>query len=245
MSSIGFSAFRERVDQILSRGDSVLIKTLYLTASRVSEILTKVNPSELELGKTKAYGIYLKWDLQDFEWQGRVEKALCITEAVAKRKRRTKSGKSPDMVYKVIALPTSQAYEPWSLDLLEYLLAHKTLSFDLTRKRVWQIVKNNLGDLDPDIHPHSLRHYRLTHLVTEYGFTDPFSIAYIAGWTFKTTLGNLGMASASGQLDVYLHMAWRNYFPKLLKPISSIMMTEAMRQEQAKISNISRECEEE
>jgi integrase len=45
-----------------------------------------------------------------------------------------------------------------------------------TRQRAWQIL-NKLG-----LFPHYLRHVRLTHLVTIYGFSDQLLVKF-AGWT--------------------------------------------------------------
>jgi len=45
-----------------------------------------------------------------------------------------------------------------------------------TRQRAWQILKQY------GIFPHYLRHIRLTHLVTIYGFTDQVLVRF-AGWT--------------------------------------------------------------
>lgn len=59
-----------------------------------------------------------------------------------------------------------------------------------------------------------LRHYRLTHLVEEYGF-DAYDLTVYAGWTFKTIF-----KGSAGQLDTYLHLDWRKYYEKLLKPIN-------------------------
>jgi len=59
----------------------------------------------------------------------------------------------------------------------------------------------------------------LTHLAEHYGF-EAYDLTVYAGWTFKTGLGRMGMSS--GQLDTYLHLKWRRYYPKLLKPIDSV-----------------------
>jgi len=49
-------AFRKRVNKIGSKRDAVLVKVKYLTASRVSEIITTVSPSDRE--STKPYGTF-------------------------------------------------------------------------------------------------------------------------------------------------------------------------------------------
>jgi integrase len=214
--------FREAVDGILGLRDSLLVKTMYLTAARVSEVITKALPWELKHNQSKGYGQYMRWTLQDYQ-EGKIkEKVLLLTMAVAKRSMRAKGHKGKvlsekqrkKMVYKIVALPTSQKYEPWTIDLLKYLRKRGALTFDITRQWVNKLVKQNLRELDPTVHSHSLRHWRITHLVSHNGF-DPYDITAFSGWTFKTTFGGMGMGS--GQLDTYLHLAWRKYFPKLLR----------------------------
>jgi len=223
--------FRDFVDnRIRRKRDEILIKLAYLTAARVSEITTKVTPWDEQHKRTQPYGLWMKTnlpDMEDFthtvfrngEPRLRTEKVLTITMACAKRKRKG-SKKDPDRkVYKVIALPTTQAYEPWTIDLLKWWNVTRKFSFDMTGARLWQIVRENLGDLDPQIHPHSLRHYRVNHLVYEYGIDPHIELPFITGWTFGNPFGQ-GRSSAAEMLNIYLHGAWQKYFPKLLKPMS-------------------------
>lgn len=117
--------------------------------------------------------------------------------------------------FKVIALPTSPEYEPWTKDLLQYISKTGSLTFNITRQRLWQIVKQHLSKLDSHVHPHTLRHWRISHLLENYNF-DPTQITLYAGWTFRSTFGMMGI-NASANLDTYLHLQWKNYFPKLLR----------------------------
>jgi len=212
-----FKRFRKVVDHISKKRDKVLIETLYLTASRVSEIVTKVGAYDLEHGKSKAYGKHLNWQLADFQVnREKNERVLLITEAIAKRKLKTKRDKERGYIPKTIALPVMPVYEPFTKDLLEWIRDYGNLSFNLGRTRVWQIVKTHLRDLDPKVKTHSLRRWRLNHLVTEYKF-DPYDLAVYAGWSVKHSFGVVGM-SVSPHQDAYMHNAWRRYFPKLLKP---------------------------
>lgn len=205
---------RRVVNKILDPRDAVLIKMLYLCAARVSEVITKVSPWDLEHKQTKPYGLYLTWRLDDFK----KEKVLLIRFAVAKRvKKLRREGKVVKaLVYKIIALPCDPKWEPWTLDLLKWIQRGNQLNFPITRQGVGKIVKRNLRELDLTIHTHSLRHYRISHLVEHYHF-DPYDITAYSGWTYKTTFGGMGMGS--GQLDTYAHIAWTKYFPKLLKKV--------------------------
>ncbi len=220
---------REVIDHVLNPKHKIFLKTSYLTASRVSELITKVCPWDLAHLQTQAYGQSLRWSFADFRYEvqvgkekrQRIEKVLVLQIAVAKRKKKNKDG-TTKLVFKSIALPTSPTFEPWTIDLLKHIEQHGTLAFDYTRFNVNQVIHNNFRPLMPNISTmlNPLRHLRITHLVTEYGF-NPYDITSYAGWTFKTTAGQMGMASASGQLDAYLHLAWRQYFPKLMIPIQA------------------------
>lgn len=213
-----FDKFRYAVDHIWKPRDKIMIKIIYLTASRVSEVVTKVTPWDLEHNKTRPYGKYMDWKLDSFDKKGKgkpedLEKVLLITSAVAKR---TKKMKDDTVRYtlKTIALPCSKKYEPWTLDIINHLIAGGKLSFDMTRARPWNIVKEHLSGLDPHIHTHSLRHYRLTHLMSEYDF-EPAHLSVMAGWTLKTAYGQVGIQTSS-MMNTYVHIAWKKYFPLLL-----------------------------
>lgn len=127
---------------------------------------------------------------------------------------------------KVIALPCSLRYEPWTTDIIKYMLKNKgRLSFPITRARLWQILRKNLSDILPrkDVHnvKNPLRHFRISHLI-EYYNMEPFELTTYAGWTAKSTFNQMGI-SASSNLDHYAHLRWKNYFPKLLKPLATII----------------------
>ena len=66
VQAVEFRKMREMIEHIPNRRDRVLIKTLYLTAARVSEIVTKVGAYDLEHGKSKAYGKYLTFGIKFF-----------------------------------------------------------------------------------------------------------------------------------------------------------------------------------
>jgi len=212
------STFRAAVERIPHKRDSLFIKATYLTASRACELLTKVTPYDLKHKQTKPYGNEVSYKIEEYE----DHKVLVLKMAVLKRKARVqRKGQTTELkVYKMVALPTLPKYEPWTLDLMKYIRKRGTLAFDFTRQTAWEIVTKRLGSLSSMLgtHTHSLRHFRLTHLVTEYNF-DAFDLTSFAGWTFKTGLSRTGQGAASGQLDTYLHLAWRRYYPKLLKEI--------------------------
>lgn len=212
--------FREAVDQMLDKRDALIVKVLYLTCSRVSETLTHVSPwDQLHKKVRLAYGMHMGFEMATFDHEKLRHKVLVLKMAVAKRKlKRRKRGTRKDelkLFFKTIALPTDPRYEPWTKDLLKYLQKRGNLSFDLSRSHVWKLLKRSpsLHALDPDFTTHDLRHYRITHLVEEYDF-QPIDLVAVTGWTYRR-----GVGVAAGQLDTYLHIRWKKYFPKLLKPL--------------------------
>lgn len=207
--------FRRAVQEIPEKRDSDFVKVAYLLAARVSEVSLYASPYDMEHFKSRAYGqtISYKIELFKLEQPPVCEKALVIRMGVLKRA--VKGVKADDTVfYKTVALPCDPKFEPWCLDLLKRIAKHKTLAFTLSRHTAWRLVRKNLSPLDPKIHTHSLRHYRISHLLNEYGFDAEDLVAY-SGWSFKTVMGMRGMGA--GQLDIYAHLAWKRYFPKLLK----------------------------
>lgn len=124
---------------------------------------------------------------------------------------------SQKMIYKAVALPTSTKYEPWTRDILLYISKRGALNFPICRHTALAIVKRHLFPLGKNVHAHTLRHWRLTHLAEIYGF-DGYELSLVAGWSFRTGFSMMGMA-ASSNLDTYLHLTWRKSFSKLLKPL--------------------------
>lgn len=101
-------------------------------------------------------------------------------------------------------------------------LLERALRFNLSRPAVEYILRQNLRTLLPEKDKHNirnpLRHWRLTHLHEFYDF-DGFDLTQFAGWTSGSSLAGQG---ASPMLDCYLHRSWKEYFPKLLLPISTV-----------------------
>jgi len=204
--------FRKAVETIPKQRDRDLIKLLYLTAARVSEVITQASPYDIKHKKSMPYGRELRWQLDEFEG----EKVLILTLATAKRRWITmKAGQAEEhLVPKLIALPVNPKYEPWTFDLLKRIAKHKTLSFNTSRFTALRVVRKNLSPIDPKIHTHSLRHYRISHLMEYYNF-DPYDVIAYTGWTYKSGLQKMSMPS--GFMDTYAHLSWKKYFPKLLK----------------------------
>jgi len=126
--------------------------------------------------------------------------------------------------FKSIGIPVNPHFEPWAVDLLRYMSKVKKkaeLTFDLTRKTVWQIMRKRLDPILPSKSPKNLRnplrHYRTTHLDVYYRMPAQ-GIQTITGWTARTAYGAQGMAISSNY-DRYVHKDWRSYIDHLLIPI--------------------------
>ncbi|MCJ7631359.1 hypothetical protein MUP77_03000, partial [Candidatus Bathyarchaeota archaeon] len=98
MNVPSISDFRECVDAIPSEKAKYIIKLVYLTGSRPSELVTKTCPSDLSsvvkkpygrykegdlVSHTKPYGQYMKIEMQNFKYKSptgepKVEKALVL-----------------------------------------------------------------------------------------------------------------------------------------------------------------------
>lgn len=221
--------FRDFVDtKVPKPRDRALIKLLYLTAARICELTTKTTAYDIDHNLSKPYGQYLKVKFdQDFRLDGNYlsqpNPIVIIKIPVAKRKPKQKP------LVKSIALPLEEKYEPWILDILRWALTYnnKKLCFNLSRWSVWNIVRKNLkprlktvqenmkdlcGEETRLLNP--WRHWRITHLVENYGFNG-YDLAIYTGWTYRTAIG-----VAAGQQDTYLHLNWRNYIKKLFVPYS-------------------------
>lgn len=273
--SISMKKFRNVVDDIDILKDSVMIKTAYLLAARNCEVITRTSPVEILTNASKPYGVFLDFEVQDFEVKpatqerkAEIEKVLLVKCAVAKRGKKMKATikngepQAPDKLkhkevveallkfkqekllerwkrkkvkidpllikvllgkvnLKIVALPCSPKYEPWTLDLLQWIKKKGKLSFDMTRFGFYRVLRRNLSEIMPPVSRHThknlLRHFRISHLIEYYQF-DPYQVTSYVGWAVSSTFTQMGMV-ASPMLDSYAHLRWRAYFPRLLRPI--------------------------
>ena len=133
---------------------------------------------------------------------------------------------------KAIALPICNVYEPWVKDLLRYYQKNHRLSFDYSRQELRKIIQRNLKGIVPKAAitakggshavKNILRHYRISHLIEYYNF-NPVDITAYTGWTATTAFAAAGQTGGSNMVDEYLHLTWKSYFPKLCKPIDSLI----------------------
>lgn len=219
-----FRTFLDRLKCPMS--EKVFLELSYLLAARRSELCTKVTPWESEHQTTKPYGVMLSWELQNYvKPDGQSIKLLLIKSAIAKQKKKQKDEEAAPQTLKVktkiVPIICHPDYEPFCIDLLKWIAKKKKLQFNFTGQTASNIVKRNLRRLDPRIHHHSLRHYRINHLIRNYNF-NPYQISAYVGWSLKGVFGSMGMA-ASSNLDIYSHLSWQDYLPKLMVPIKSVL----------------------
>lgn len=218
---------REAIDRVVcSPRDKIILKVTYLTAARASEVVSKVVPWEVAHHSTKPYGSLTSFTFENFKrTNGDVVKILLLKMGVGKHRiKLDDSTPNEQRVQKVVVrqvpIPCDLKFEPWTIDLLKWIREYKELRFAITRRTLHNIVKTNLRGLDPTIHAHSLRHYRITHLIRDYGF-DPFQVSTFVGWSLRSAASNMGKA-ASPNLDIYAHLAWREYVEKMLVPLDKL-----------------------
>ena len=213
--------FRYIVDRIEPLRNRVMTELLYLTASRVSEFVTKQSPTDKT---TKALGSLVGFNLATYKIPN---DTLLIKIPVLKRRGHVKdkvTGQVRDrLFYKTIAIPSYPIYEPWVVqDILPWVVKKKDrkMGFDLNRMTVLGIIKDEFKPYHLDVHPHSLRHFRLSHLSSYYGF-GVMELIQTAGWSYKSGLRSAGLPS--GQLDTYLHANWKDQMKLLLVPLEGII----------------------
>ena len=205
-----FVEFRQMVNSLPNCKETIGIKMAYLTAARRSEITTKCPKSEIKRGRAYPYGKHMTAEIKTFRKKEFKEKVLVIRTPIAKRSKKK-------MKFKRIGLPTSPIFEPWVTDLLLWIKLTGDIKLKISARTLDNWVKWGLRRYIPDIHAHSLRHYRTQHLIDIYQFEGLDLMPYM-GWAAKTMLG-----SAAGQLDTYGHLSWRKYFLKLCVPLNEVL----------------------
>jgi len=216
---------RKRIEQVKDREIRMCLKTVYLYAGRISEVVGASSPSDKTLargpiGKDVRFDTYVNGPIE--------EPAVIFTVRTAKR----------NGLRRLVALPLN--YEPWAKEVADYFLEFgpSELVFPFTRQKVSMYAREK-GIFDGLIYPieeyrisvdgsivkvpshtrpytiHAIRHSRTTELVEYYGF-DGFNLAAYCGWTLSTSHGMFGMR-VPRMVSRYLYLNWQGYFPKLLK----------------------------
>lgn len=237
-------AWREAVDHINNERNRLVIEVGYLLAARECEICKRVNPYNLKEDSTHksfGYGQFLETERDVFRSpDGNMFNVFLLSSAVAKKRSKKVGEGEPEVEYKIVALPESPRYEPWTVDVMEWAARNKRIvmskktgkqdwmldpSFNLTPRTINTIVgkfiAESFGIDDMSSIKNILRHIRLTHLRRAYRF-DPFDLSLYSGQSLKTSFEKFGQ-SVSTSLEPYLDLPWDTYFPKLLKPIQEVI----------------------
>ena len=143
---------------------------------------------------------------------------------IAKRKKKQKED-SLIVPMKTVPIILDDRIEPWGRDIANWLihteLSKGQLNFKFGSTTATKIVKANLRGMDKHFHLHLLRHYRISHLITNYGF-NPYELTSFTGWSIGSTFGALGI-KASSNIDVYSHLSWKSYIDKLALPLNEVL----------------------
>ncbi|MEM2674735.1 MAG: hypothetical protein QXW77_03780 [Candidatus Hadarchaeales archaeon] len=193
------------------------LQALYLLGARVSEVCGKRTPSHrtghypllksaVEIGNIQVRGVgpvrVMLFTLRTLKRQGLPRKIALPADYDPLARE----------VYRYISQREGEILFPWNRfelhDAAKELfqgLGYVVYTYTVQRGGELKRVPTHLKSYCL----HSLRHQRATELVEKFGF-DAFDLSVYFGWTLK----GLGLSSASR----YLHLDWRKYFPKLLRP---------------------------
>jgi len=164
-----------KIDRIDNIRDKALVSYLYLTGARISEVLFKVKIKDITVEKNDGRVFYVFY---------------LYTE-----KRREKTD-----IYRKVGIPYDKNKDFIDI-ILGYIkrsgLVESSYLFDINRRTAHRLCVKWMG-----FHPHFLRHTRLTHLASMYGF-NALELQQFAGWT------NTNPAS------VYVHLNWKDLSNKL------------------------------
>lgn len=165
----------DRIRMLESRNetrDKALISFLYLTGARIEEVVKYIiERYRSEDRKRKKVGEPIKKkQVEILENEGKVyvNRVRCLKRDSKVRRR-------------IVFLITER--EEWFFNLFKKWYDKKEFDdplFNITRQRANQICKK------ARVHPHHLRHMRMTELVTDYSFTES-ELMKFAGWATNST----------------------------------------------------------
>lgn len=167
--------FEAVVEGIPLLRDKAFICFLYLTGARISEIVRQIRRFQVEFTKIEG-------------------KSFIMVHNVITLKRRKE-------IYRDIPIPVNDFETPFLEPVIEYLrhIPSNRFLFDFSRFNGYRIIREKTY-----LFPHYFRHLRLTHLVTEYGFSER-DLTFFTGW-------------ADGrQATTYTHLNLKDLARKLTK----------------------------
>ena len=214
---------RSKIMKVKDKEYRICLTAIYLFASRVSEIVGRISPSDTV---KRTYGVKAgDVELDEYNYNGVKTPVAVFRVPVAKRN-----------MIRYVALPLDKKYEPWTESLYNYYMEYKDMPeypiFPFTRQKIWNIAidvfkgytypietyRRRHGSMKVNVQRHfkrfglhALRHMRISELVRYYKFTGMDLNKYV-GWS----LGNI-MEHMPMMVERYSHLQWWDYFPKLLR----------------------------
>lgn len=205
---------RQRIEQVKEEPIRYALKTAYLYAGRISEVVGYASQGDTSVARGPK-GTDVRFDVIDGH------KTTLFSVYTAKRKGQER----------VIALPIE--FEPWALPVAEYfqkagvhdvfpfsrqLVSRKTKEtfqgfqypIDEYKIREGELLRVIEKHWNP-FRLHALRHLRTTELVRFYHFRAEDLAAY-CGWRLRTIARDI-----SPVMERYIDLSWQEYYPKLLK----------------------------
>jgi len=201
-----FKTEKGEVEKVLLLGSAVAKRTK-LDKEALERAVEKQDKKLIEdaLTKFRLFDIMAKWKKGELELDKKFIASI--------------TGK---IYFKTVAVPLNPRFEPWSLEILKYIKRNGVLRFDISDRQVRKIGAKYLKKMFGEkFRIHDLRHKRVTDLISLYHF-DPYEVATFTGWSMRTAFVGIGM-NISPMLDVYSHLAWHKYFPKLLIPLEDLL----------------------
>lgn len=140
----GYDVIRERIEAVQNQEIQYALKTTYLFAGRIGEVVGRAN-----LGDTKTTTRGPKGSdavLDSYLYRERQEPVVVFTVRTAKR----------DGIERKVALPL--AYEPWAKELYSFFQERKTdYVFPFTRQKVWLSSKQVFDNLNYPIEEYRIK----------------------------------------------------------------------------------------
>ncbi len=177
------------VSSIPNERDRALITMLYLVGARISEMVNSVRRSDITKAELDG-NIYWVVRIRTLKKYDILEKVRVDEEHkkfVTQLREEYRNGP--------ISIERDKRFLELVIEWINLLKPDEFL-FPISRQFAWEIVKRY------GMMPHYLRHLRLTHLVTEQGFTDQ-DLVQFTGW------------SDSKPARIYSHLRWQDIAKKI------------------------------
>ena len=211
-------SFRRKVEEISDSWARYCLMLAYLTAGRSNELAGVQLPSDIRPGEegVNVPGFFSEAigpRVSDVEY----EKMEDGSEAMKITIRTEKRANHP---LRIIALPMGPV-EPWTQHLRNcfqrFGAADPLVPFNRRQLSRYYLRYGFTEKADTEARKNPLRHVRITHLLDYYRLS-PVEVSLYSGWSLSAASRSMGGA---GTLAEYSHLRWREYYPRLLKPLPS------------------------